>query len=74
MALFVRVALRESHIEIMRVAAAAQRQPQHEIGQKQAFEIVRIAILTGGVAQWNFAYRSAEKKGASKISATPKWK
>ena len=31
------------------------------IGQKQAFEIMRIAILSGGIAQWNFAYRSAER-------------
>ena len=28
----------------------------------QAFEIMRIAILTGGVAQWNFAYRAAERE------------
>jgi L-2-amino-thiazoline-4-carboxylic acid hydrolase/Saccharopine dehydrogenase NADP binding domain len=33
-----------------------------KIGQKRAFEIMRIAILTGGVAQWNFAYRSAVKE------------
>ncbi len=25
-----------------------------KIGQQQAFEIMRIAILTGGVAQWEF--------------------
>jgi hypothetical protein len=32
-----------------------------KIGQKPAFEIMRIAILSGGIAQWNFAYRAAEK-------------
>jgi hypothetical protein len=32
-----------------------------ELGQKAAFEIMRVAILTGGVAQWNFAYRAAEE-------------
>jgi hypothetical protein len=31
------------------------------LGQKAAFEIMRVAILTGGVAQWNFAYRAAEE-------------
>jgi hypothetical protein len=30
------------------------------LGQKRAFEIMRVAILTGGIAQWNFAYRAAE--------------
>src|ERR1700687_523423 len=33
-----------------------------ELGQKTAFEIMRVAILTGGIAQWNFAYRAAEEK------------
>jgi hypothetical protein len=33
-----------------------------KLGQKAAFEIMRIAILTGGVAQWNFAYRAAEEE------------
>lgn len=33
-----------------------------KIGQQRAFEIMRIAILTGGVAQRNFAYRAAEKE------------
>ena len=33
-----------------------------KLGQKPAFEIMRIAILTGGVAQWNFAYRAAEEE------------
>ena len=32
------------------------------LGQRRAFEIMRVAILTGGVAQWNFAYRAAEKE------------
>jgi len=31
------------------------------LGQKTAFEIMRVAILTGGIAQWNLAYRSAEQ-------------
>jgi hypothetical protein len=32
-----------------------------ELGQKAAFEIMRVAILTGGIAQWNFAYRAADQ-------------
>jgi len=32
-----------------------------KLGQKAAFEIMRVAILTGGVAQWNIAYRAAEE-------------
>jgi hypothetical protein len=32
------------------------------VGQKRAFEIMRIAILTGGIAEWNFAYRAAERE------------
>jgi hypothetical protein len=32
------------------------------IGQRPAFEIMRIAILTGGVAQWNLAYRAADEE------------
>jgi len=32
-----------------------------KLGQKPAFEIMRIAILTGGIAQWNFAYHAAEE-------------
>jgi L-2-amino-thiazoline-4-carboxylic acid hydrolase-like protein len=35
---------------------------KQQIGQKAAFEIMRIAILTGGIAQWNLAYRAAEKE------------
>jgi hypothetical protein len=31
------------------------------LGQKTAFEIIRVAILTGGIAQWNFAYRAVEQ-------------
>lgn len=33
-----------------------------KIGQRQAFEIMRVAILTGGIAQWNLQYRTAEKE------------
>jgi hypothetical protein len=32
-----------------------------ELGQKPAFEIMRVALLTGGIAQWNFAYHAAEE-------------
>ena len=32
------------------------------IDPPRAFEIMRIAILTGGIAEWNFAYRAAEKE------------
>jgi len=32
-----------------------------ELGQKQAFEIMRVAILTGGIAQWNFVCHAAEE-------------
>lgn len=31
------------------------------LGQSEAFEIMRIAILTGGIASWNIAYGAAEK-------------
>src|ERR1700730_16660852 len=34
---------------------------KRELGQKTAFEVMRVAILTGGVAQWNFAYHAAEE-------------
>ncbi len=30
------------------------------IGQPKAFEIMRVALLTGGIAHWNFAYRAAQ--------------
>ena len=33
-----------------------------KLGQQRAFEIMRIAILTGGLAQWNFQYGAAEKE------------
>jgi hypothetical protein len=33
-----------------------------KLGQKRAFEVMRVAILTGGIAQWNFAYRAAEEE------------
>jgi hypothetical protein len=32
------------------------------IGQKKAFEIMRVAILTGGLASWNFNYKAAERE------------
>jgi hypothetical protein len=31
------------------------------IGKDKAFEIMRVVILTGGVAQWNLTYESIEK-------------
>jgi hypothetical protein len=31
------------------------------IGQAKAFEIMRVAILTGGIAQWSLAYQTVEK-------------
>jgi hypothetical protein len=32
------------------------------VGQAKAFEILRVAILTGGVAQWNLAYETVDKE------------
>ena len=32
------------------------------IGEIKAFEIMRVAILTGGIAHWNLAYGATEKK------------
>jgi hypothetical protein len=32
------------------------------IGQAKAFEIMRVAILTGGVAQWSLAYETVDKE------------
>jgi len=39
---------------------------KRRLGQKRAFEIMRMAILTGGVAQWNFAYRATEEERSFK--------
>lgn len=33
---------------------------RRRLGPAKAFEIIRIAILTGGVAQWNLAYKTVE--------------
>ncbi len=33
-----------------------------EIGQAKAFEIMRVAILTGGIAQWNLAYETVARE------------
>src|SRR6266568_2082760 len=33
-----------------------------QIGQQKAFEIMRVAILTGGTAQWNIAYETVDKE------------
>jgi len=35
---------------------------KNKLGQRRAFEVMRIAILTGGLAQWNFQYGAAEKE------------
>jgi hypothetical protein len=35
---------------------------KRRMGQKKAFEIMRVAILAGGVANWNFTYRAAENE------------
>lgn len=35
---------------------------KRRIGEKKAFEVMRVAILTGGIASWNFTYRAAEKE------------
>ncbi len=35
---------------------------KNKIGEKKAFEYMRIAILTGGIAKWQFNYRAAEKE------------
>ena len=35
---------------------------KQKIGQTKAFEIMRVAILTGGIAQWNLAYLATVKK------------
>ena len=32
-----------------------------QLGPKPAFEIMRVALLTGGIAQWNFAYHAADE-------------
>jgi len=32
------------------------------IGEKKAFEIMRVAILTGGLTSWNFNYKAAERE------------
>ena len=31
------------------------------IGQHKAFEIMRVAVLTGGMVQWNIAYEAVDK-------------
>src|ERR1700674_4703655 len=32
------------------------------IGQHKAFEIMRVAVLTGGIVQWNIAYEAVDKE------------
>ncbi|PWU18873.1 MAG: L-2-amino-thiazoline-4-carboxylic acid hydrolase [Bdellovibrio sp.] len=33
-----------------------------KIGQKRAFEIMRVVILTGGISSWNLTYKAAERE------------
>ncbi len=35
---------------------------KRRIGQKRAFEIMRVALLTGGVASWNLAYKAVDRE------------
>ena len=35
---------------------------KEKIDQQRAFEVMRVAILTGGLAQWNLQYGAAEKE------------
>ena len=35
---------------------------KRRIGQAKAYEIMRVAILTGGIAQWNLAYQAVVNK------------
>jgi hypothetical protein len=35
---------------------------KRRLGQAKAFEIMRVAILTGGVAQWNLAYQTLDRE------------
>jgi hypothetical protein len=35
---------------------------KEKIGQQRAFEVMRVAILTGGLAQWNLQYGAADKE------------
>lgn len=34
---------------------------KRELGQAKAFEIMRVAVLTGGVARWNLEFQTVEK-------------
>ena len=35
---------------------------KERIGQEAAFEVMRVTILSAGIAQWNLAYRTSETK------------
>lgn len=35
---------------------------KEKIGQRRAFEIMRVAILTGGIANWNLTYGAVERE------------
>lgn len=35
---------------------------KQKIGQRRAFEVMRVALLTGGLAHWNFVYGAVDKE------------
>ncbi len=37
-------------------------QLKSRVGQAKAFEVMRVAILTGGIAQWNLAYETVARE------------
>jgi hypothetical protein len=39
---------------------------KQKLGERRAFEVMRIAILTGGLAQWNLQYGAADKERSFK--------
>jgi hypothetical protein len=49
-------------IDLVALPAWVYINMKKSVGQKRAFEIMRIAILTGGLAQWNLQYRASEKE------------
>ena len=51
-------------IELVEIAAlpiCVYLNLSERVGKAKAFEIMRVAILTGGVAQWNLAYATVDK-------------
>jgi hypothetical protein len=35
---------------------------KQQLGERQAYEVMRLAILTGGIASWNIAYKATENQ------------